>query len=46
MAKPVKGAETVSDTHPHLDQQDRDFLDDHTMTDPQPAYDDPTERTD
>ncbi|VEG47256.1 Uncharacterised protein [Mycolicibacterium chitae] len=28
-------------THPHVDQADRDRLDDHTLTEPQPAHDDP-----
>lgn len=27
-------------THPNIDQADRDLLDDHNLTEPQPAYDD------
>lgn len=27
-------------TRPHVEQADRDHLDDHTLTEPQPAHDD------
>lgn len=34
----------VGDGCPHVNQQGRDFLDDHNTPDPRPAYDDPTEK--
>lgn len=29
-------------THPHISQADRDLLDDHVLTEPQPAHDEET----